>query len=84
MEPTDITVEILKDIRAEIRSTNARLETGLADVSRRIVDSEIRTATAITELAGSVHDLTDLLRAGVAPKLAFMQPFGCVAWAERA
>jgi hypothetical protein len=63
MEPTDITVEILKDIRAEIRSTNARLETGLADVSRRIVDSEIRTATAITELAGSVHDLTDLLRA---------------------
>jgi hypothetical protein len=70
MEPTDITIEILKDIRDEVRQTNARLdqtndriETGLADVSRRIVESEIRTSTAIAELAGTVREMTTVLRA---------------------
>jgi uncharacterized protein Yka (UPF0111/DUF47 family) len=32
------------------------------ELSRRIVDSEMRTATAITELAGTVGELTDVLR----------------------
>ncbi len=37
----------------------------LADrlLSRRIVDSEIRTSTAIVELAGTVHEMTEVLRA---------------------
>jgi predicted nucleic acid-binding Zn-ribbon protein len=77
MEPSDLTIEILKDIRDEVKSvrdevrqtnvrldqTNERLETGLAEVSRRIVESEIRTSTAITELAGTVHEMTQVLRA---------------------
>jgi hypothetical protein len=70
MEPSDLTIEILKDIRDEVRQTNARLdqtnervETGLAEVSRRIVESEIRTSTAIVELAGTVHEMTEVLRA---------------------
>ena len=91
MEPTDITIEILKDIRAEVRKTNGRLDqtndrldlangrldqmggkldqtneridTMREELSRRIVESEIRTSTAITDLAGTVHELTDVLRA---------------------
>jgi hypothetical protein len=84
MEPSDLTIEILKDIRDEVKSvrdevrqtnalldhtnampdqTNERAETGLAEVSRRIVESEIRTSTAITELAGTVHEMTQVLRA---------------------
>jgi hypothetical protein len=77
MEPTDITIEILKDIRAAIGDTNERLE-GTNDrldqtnaridllrdeLSRRIVESEIRTSTAITALAGTVVDMTEILRA---------------------
>lgn len=80
MDRTDITIEILKDIRTEVkdirtevteirtevRATNGRIdETNdrLGDLSRRVVESEIRTSTAITELAGTVHELTDVLRA---------------------
>lgn len=75
--PRDLTVELLKSIRNEIRNglgeankqigrTNERLEKlehGQDTLARRIVESELRTATAITELAGTVHDLTKTLRA---------------------
>jgi hypothetical protein len=91
MEPTDITIEILKDIRSAIGQTNERLDRtndrldqtnhslvgthalidgtneridSLRDeLSRRIVESEIRTSTAITALAGTVSEMTDVLRA---------------------
>jgi len=87
MEPTDLTIEILKNIRDEVRQTNGRLdqtnarldrmnacldqtnervervESGLSEVSRRIVESEIRTSTAIAELAGTVREMTSVLRA---------------------
>jgi hypothetical protein len=63
MEPTDLTIEILKDIRAGIDSlredTNARLDL----MSRRIVESEVRTSTAIVDLAGTVREMTTVLRA---------------------
>ncbi len=54
----DATNAQLDAINARLDATNARIENGLADVSRRIVESGIRTATAITDLAGSVHELT--------------------------
>jgi predicted nucleic acid-binding Zn-ribbon protein len=74
MKKTDLTVEILKDIREELRGTNERLEKlgdrldaridetnqRLDETNRRLVASEIRTATAIT---GDVHELTTFLRA---------------------
>jgi chromosome segregation ATPase len=92
MEPTDITIEILKDIRAEMRETkdeirslkgetrdeirglkvelhetrdelSGRIDAMREELSRRIVDSEIRTSTAIVELAGTVHEMTEVLRA---------------------
>lgn len=76
MEPTNLTIEILKDIRDEARrmgdridqtndrldQTNERLETMREELSRRIVESEIRTSTAITDLAGTVRELTSYLK----------------------
>ncbi len=87
MNPTDLTIEILKDIRDEGRkrnerldNTNARLDalteklSGRVDslaehvdqlgeeLSRRIVESEIRTAKAIADLAGNVRELTSLVK----------------------
>ncbi len=90
MEPTDITVEILKDIRDEMRQmrtdltgridqtnsridqTNANLEALREELPRRIVESEIRTSTAIADLAGTVRDMTQVLRAShdLAPRVA--------------
>jgi hypothetical protein len=83
VEPTDVTIEILRGIRDEVRGirdevqgtnrrvdetntrlddTNARIETLGEELGRRIVESELRTATAITDLAGSVREVTGLLR----------------------
>ena len=69
MEPTDVTIEILKGIRDEGRKTNERLdETNQRlvqlgeDLSPRIVESEMQTATAIADLAGTVRDLVTVLR----------------------
>jgi uncharacterized protein Yka (UPF0111/DUF47 family) len=84
MEPSDLTIEVLKSIRDEVRATNERMDglrddvhatngridalradtqQGFSEVSRRIVESDVRTATAITDLAGTVRDMTAVLRA---------------------
>jgi hypothetical protein len=88
MKKSDITVEILKDIRQELRDlradtnsrfealesklvgrideTNARLDetnVRLDALGRRVVESELRVATAMTALARDVNDLTGYLRA---------------------
>jgi hypothetical protein len=69
MEPTDLTIVVLKEIREEVHAlgaridgTNERLETMREELSRRIVDSEIRTSTAIADLAGTVREMTSVLR----------------------
>ena len=69
MEPTDLTIEILKDIRAGVEKTNERVDALREDtnarldlLSRRIVESEVRTSTAIVDLAGTVRDMTTVLR----------------------
>jgi uncharacterized protein YceH (UPF0502 family) len=77
MDTTDITIEILTGIRQELRDlgtrvdgTNTRVDRlqeemhGMReDLSRRIVDSEIRTSTAIADLTGTVREMTSVLRA---------------------
>jgi hypothetical protein len=50
------------ELRDEIRTTNSRLDEMRAELSKRIVDSEIRTATAISDLAGTVREMTGVLR----------------------
>lgn len=69
MEPTELTIEILKDIRAGIEKTNERVDSLREDtnarldlLSRRIVESEVRTSTAIVNLAGTVREMTTVLR----------------------
>ena len=75
-KPTELTVEILKGIRTEARKTNARLEetnirldslrehtdAGFHALERRIVESETRTASALTDLAGTVREMTTVLK----------------------
>jgi predicted nucleic acid-binding Zn-ribbon protein len=70
METTDLTIEVLKEIREEVHSlgsrvdsTNERLDSMREELSRRIVESEIRTSTAIADLAGTVREMTSVLRA---------------------
>ena len=65
MEPTDITIEILKDIRQdmrglreEARATNERLDR----LEHRQVETEIRLATQLVAVTGAIHELRDDLR----------------------
>ncbi len=72
MEPTDLTIEILKGIRDEVRATNSRLDMlteGLGETNgrldrleRRQIDAEIRTSTALVDVAGAVREVRDLRR----------------------
>jgi hypothetical protein len=76
-ETTDLTIGALKEMRQDIRDlgarvdgTNARLDTVCDEVhetreelSRRIVESEVRASTAIAELAGTVREMTGVLGA---------------------
>lgn len=75
MEATDVTVQILREIRDEILGTNARIEQTNArieqtnvrldqkfdELGRRLAESEIRTATAINALVGALGDIKQLL-----------------------
>jgi len=76
MQPTDLTIEILKSIRDEVRTTNTRIETLRADtnarfdetnqliegVDRRQVETEVRLSTELVAVVGAVREVRDLLR----------------------
>jgi hypothetical protein len=53
----------LDGTNAELRDTREALGSRLEDVSRRVVESEVRTSTAIADLAGTVREMTVVLRA---------------------
>ena len=75
-EPVNLTLRVLQEIRDEVRllggrvdttnerldATNERIDAMHAGLSQCIVESEIRTATALTELASTVRDVASLLR----------------------
>jgi hypothetical protein len=75
MEPTDITIDILKGIRDEVHSlrqdtnarldeTNARLDetnTRLARLEHRQGDAELRVRTEVTAVVGAVDRLREVL-----------------------
>jgi uncharacterized protein YqfA (UPF0365 family) len=86
----DLTVHILRDLRAELRSTSERLDrfesatrAEFADVRAdlaatrkelraeieavrsQVVESELRTATRITEQTAATRDLYDLVHANL-------------------
>jgi hypothetical protein len=76
MEPTDVTIEILKGIHSETQKTNERLDMtnerldGFAHstierldrLEQRQASSEIRLATELIGVAGAVREVRDLLR----------------------
>lgn len=62
MKPVNGTLKVLTEIREEIRGTNERVDALRNELSQRIVDSEVRTSTAIAELAGTVREMTSVLR----------------------
>jgi hypothetical protein len=65
MEPTDVTIEVLKGIRDELRGTNARLDTinaHLDTTNMRLERVECRLATELVAVVGAVHEVRDLLR----------------------
>jgi uncharacterized protein Yka (UPF0111/DUF47 family) len=68
METSDVALEVLRSIRDAVRDTNARLDQTNARLDeqterldRRITESEIRTATAILALKGTMDEVKDLL-----------------------
>jgi uncharacterized coiled-coil DUF342 family protein len=72
MEPTDLTIEILKGIREEVHGlrgeahkTNERLDQTnerLDDLRDRQTATEVRLATELVGVAGAVREVRDLLR----------------------
>ena len=65
MEPTDLTIEILKSIRDETHKTNQQLEevrSELGQLRDRQTATEIRLATELVAVAGAVREVRDLLR----------------------
>jgi hypothetical protein len=62
MEPTDLTVEILEDIRDEARLTRGEVRQTNERLERPHTESEIRLATEVVGVAGAVRELRDLLR----------------------
>src|SRR4051794_19601483 len=76
MDATDLTLEVLKQIRddgkrngeridetnSRLNETNARLDAMRDDLGRRIVESEMRTATAIADLSGTVRELITVIK----------------------
>jgi chromosome segregation ATPase len=59
----DATNEALGEVREEVGGLRADLGGMREELSRRIVESEIRTSTAITDLTGTVREMTSVLRA---------------------
>jgi hypothetical protein len=49
-------------VREEVRATNTRLDATRTELSGRIVESEVRTAAAITDLHGTLREVLDVLR----------------------
>jgi len=72
MEPTDLTIEILKDIRAEMRSTREELSATREELSERIdgtnkrldlfAEGQLRLRTEVIEIVSAVQQLTSVLR----------------------
>lgn len=65
MNSDDRTIRVLVEIRDGVRSLTDRVEhveSDLGTLGRQVVESELRTATAITDLHGTMRDIHGLLR----------------------
>jgi hypothetical protein len=69
MNPTDLTIEILKGIRDEVRTLRQDTNSGFADTSERLgrlerrqTETEVRLSTELVAVVGAVHEVRDVLR----------------------
>ncbi len=72
MEPTDLTLEVLRSIRDEVHGlgsrvdeTNARLDetnTRLDRLERRQTEAEMRIETQLAAVVGAVNEVRDMVR----------------------
>jgi hypothetical protein len=65
MEPTELTIEILKGIRDGVHTLNGRVDetnSRLGRLERRQVDADVRVSTLLTGVASAVDDMRDLFR----------------------
>jgi len=53
----------IDQMSARIDQTSQESQARFDELGRRIVESELRTATALTDLAGTVREMTSVLRA---------------------
>ena len=53
----------LAEMNARINATNLQLESLQDDLGARVIESGLRTATAISELSGSVRDVIAVFKA---------------------
>lgn len=61
----DVTIDLLKSIRDKIDTTNAELHETNVRVDRlhaHVVESELRTATLLVEVNGTMRDVRNLIR----------------------
>ncbi len=65
---TDLTLQVLTEIRDAVRQTNQRLDETRTELSERIgrvetrqTETEVRLATELTAVVGAVHSLRDVL-----------------------
>lgn len=59
---TNLRVDKLTERVDHLTDRVGNVETGLETLGRRVVESELRTATAITELQGTMRDIHGLLK----------------------
>ena len=65
MAVSELTIEVLKQIRDAVRTNTdgiAGLREQFGELTHRVVEAEVRTATAVSDLAVDVRALTALLR----------------------
>ena len=72
MDTSDLTIEILKSIRDEVRGTNTRVDdlgvrldetnARLGSLERRQLESDVRLSTEVVTLVGVVREVRDAIR----------------------
>jgi hypothetical protein len=74
-----LTLEVLKDIRDEVRKTNERLER----LEQRQTDTEVRLSTELVALASAVHEVGDMLRTNLSVRTKVEEHEARIAALER-
>jgi hypothetical protein len=69
MDPTDMTIEILKGIRDEVSTLRRDTNSGFAETNERLgrlerrqTETEVRLSTELVAVVGAVREVRDVLR----------------------